>query len=414
VTARATRFPLFDSLRAIAALAIVGTHAGFPAALYTGHSDAGRFAARLEVGVAVFFLISGFLLYRPFARARLHDQPRPRSGPYAWRRFLRIAPAYWVALTVVALWLGSSGLFTTSGILNFYGLLMNYTGKAGYSPLVQAWTLVIEVAFYAFLPLYALLVRGLPGRTWTARLRTEVLGLAVLFAIGIGWKLVVLSNLDPNAVQETPELLALPSYFDQFALGMGLAVLSVWLERRGELPRVLAPLDRFPSLAWALALVAFWAASTQIGLTARFFELATTSEFMERHLLFGVVALGLLLPAVVGDQRRGLVRRVLGNRVLLFLGVISYGIYLYGGAVVYQIDRWGYRSLVPDLHSGIAMFLFWAIPAAAGAALLGAISYYGLERWALSLKRLVGPREPAPGEAIGEPSAVSAPPARAG
>jgi peptidoglycan/LPS O-acetylase OafA/YrhL len=414
VTARATRFPLFDSLRALAALAIVGTHAGYPAGLYTGQSDVGRFAARLEVGVAVFFLISGFLLYRPFVRARLHGQPRPHTGAYAWRRFLRIAPAYWVALTVIAVWLGSSNLFSTSGIFNFYGLLMNYTGRAAYSPLVQAWTLVIEVAFYAFLPLYALLMRGVPGRTWAVRLRTEVIGLAVLFGIGIVWKLVVLSNLDANNVQQTPELLALPAYFDQFALGMGLAVLSVWLERRDQLPRVLAPLDRFPSLGWLVALVAFWAASTQIGLTARFFERATTSEYMQRHLLFAVVALGLLLPAVVGDQRRGLVRRLLANRVLLFLGVISYGIYLYGGAVVSQLDRWGFRSLVPGTHSGIAIFLFWAIPAAVGAALLGAISYYGLERWALSLKRLEGPREPAPGETIGEPTAVSAPPARAG
>jgi peptidoglycan/LPS O-acetylase OafA/YrhL len=410
VTARATRFPLFDSLRAIAALAIVGTHAGVVAGLYTGHSDVGRFAARLEVGVPIFFVISGFLLYRPFARARLHDQARRNTGAYAWRRFLRIAPAYWLALTVVGIWFGSSSLFSASGLANYYGLLQNYTGKGPQSPVVQAWTLGIEIAFYAFLPLYALLMRALPGRTWTTRLRTEVAGLAVLFAIAVGWKLAVLSTMDPNNIQLSPELLGLPTFLDQFAVGMGLAVLSVWLERRGELPRVLAPLDRFPSLAWLFALVAFWAASTQIGLTALFFERTTEAEYLLRYFLFAAVALGLLLPAVVGDQRRGLVRRLLANRVLLFLGVISYGIYLYGGAVAPQLDRWGYRDRVPDLHSGITTFLFWAIPAAVGAALLGAISYYGLERRALSLRRLVRQREPA----LDEPAAVSAPPAQAG
>lgn len=414
VTARATRFPLFDSLRAIAALAVLGTHVGVVAHLYTGHSDVGRFAARLEVGVAVFFLISGFLLYRPFVRARMLDQPRRHTGAYAWRRFLRIAPAYWVALTVVAIWFGSATLFTPKGIPTYYGLVQNYTGSAPGNPIVQAWTLCIEVAFYAFLPLYALLMRALPGGTWTTKMRTELGALAVLFLFGVGWKLVALTAVDSNNVVLTRELLSLPAYFDQFALGMGLAVLSVWLERRGELPRVLAPLDRFPSLSWGVALVAFWVVSTQIGLTARFFEPATRSEYLLRHFLFALIALTLIAPAAIGDQRRGVVRRLLANRALLYLGVISYGIYLYGGAVAPQLADWGYRSVVPDnVNSGIVTFALWALPALAGAVILATISYYALERRALSLKRLVGPREPAPGEAVSEPTSISAPPAQA-
>jgi peptidoglycan/LPS O-acetylase OafA/YrhL len=415
VNARATRFPLFDSLRAIAALAVLGTHVGVVAHLYTGHSIVGRFAARLEVGVAVFFLISGFLLYRPFVRARMLDQPRPQTAAYAWRRFLRIAPAYWVALTVVGIWFGSSTLFTARGITSYYGLAQNYTQTAIGNPIVQAWTLCIEIAFYAFLPLYAVLMRALPGRTWTARMRTELGALAVLFLVGVGWKLVALSDVNPHDVVLTTELLALPAYFDQFALGMGLAVLSVWLERRGNLPRALAPLNRFPSLSWGVALVAFWVVSTQIGLTARFFEPATRSQYLLRHFLFALIALALIVPAVIGDQRRGVVRRLLGNRVLLYLGLVSYGIYLYGGAVAPQLEDWGYRSLAPDgVGGGILTFALWVIPAVIGTVVLATISYYVIERRALGLKRLVGPRDPAPGEAVSEPTAVSAPPARAG
>ena len=55
----------------------------------------------------MFFLISGFLLYRPFVAARLRGEPMPFVGAYAWRRFLRIVPAYWVALTATALLLRS-------------------------------------------------------------------------------------------------------------------------------------------------------------------------------------------------------------------------------------------------------------------------------------------------------------------
>src|SRR4051794_10069912 len=72
VNERAMRFPLFDSLRAIAALAVLATHAAVFASLETGTGTTlGQYAARLDVGVAVFFVISGCLLYHPFARARL-------------------------------------------------------------------------------------------------------------------------------------------------------------------------------------------------------------------------------------------------------------------------------------------------------------------------------------------------------
>ena len=54
------------------------------------------------MGVTIFFVTSGFLLYLPFVPARLGAEP-DLTGPYAWRRFLRLVPAYWVALTVIAL-----------------------------------------------------------------------------------------------------------------------------------------------------------------------------------------------------------------------------------------------------------------------------------------------------------------------
>src|SRR5919199_254708 len=109
---RATRFPMFDGLRAVAALAVLCFHAAYFAGIGVTDSPLRPYAGRLEVGVSVFFVISGFLLYRPFVRARLESEPAPHAGAYAWRRFLRIVPGYWVALTVVALWLGLPGVFT--------------------------------------------------------------------------------------------------------------------------------------------------------------------------------------------------------------------------------------------------------------------------------------------------------------
>ena len=115
LNARAERFPLFDSLRAIAALSVIGVHGAVTAGIYND-STLRQFVSHLDVGVQIFFVISGFLLYRPFARARLEGADRPATGPYAWRRFLRIVPAYWVALTVIA-WvqLDHAEVFTALG-----------------------------------------------------------------------------------------------------------------------------------------------------------------------------------------------------------------------------------------------------------------------------------------------------------
>src|SRR5438067_2583117 len=222
---RATRFPLFDSLRAIAALAVLGAHAAVFASLETSHSSVLRpYAARLDVGVAVFFVVSGFLLYRPFVLARTRGRPRPATGPYAWRRFLRIVPAYWVALTLITLWVGTPGVFTATGIPRFYGFAQAYSESTIGGGITPAWSLTIEVAFYVFLPIWAGLMVLLFGRDSRGSVRAETGGLILLFCIAIAWKLVVLGNGDAHHVEITPALIALPAYLDQFVLGMGLAV----------------------------------------------------------------------------------------------------------------------------------------------------------------------------------------------
>src|SRR5204863_520679 len=68
---------------------------------FTGRSGWGDWTSRLEIGVAVFFLISGFLLYRPFVGAALPGKPQVDTKRFLRRRLLRILPAYFVALTVI-------------------------------------------------------------------------------------------------------------------------------------------------------------------------------------------------------------------------------------------------------------------------------------------------------------------------
>src|SRR5205814_3425520 len=80
------RFPLFDSLRAFAALSVLASHtAGLTTFAYV-NDVLGPFTARLNVGVTIFFVISGFLIYRPFVSARMDGRAAPHLLAYGRRR----------------------------------------------------------------------------------------------------------------------------------------------------------------------------------------------------------------------------------------------------------------------------------------------------------------------------------------
>lgn len=409
---RADRFPLFDSVRGIAAMCVLVAHIGFFGNLFELDTALKPYSARLEIGVAMFFLISAFLIYRPFAAVHLRERDPIRLSTYGWRRLLRVIPGYWVALTVVALWLGSDGYifsltpitptFSGEGIVAYYGLAQLYFDEARAGGLPQAWTLSVEASFYAFVPLWAWGMRRAHIAWPDRRLATELAALALLAAASLGYKLAVVESGAAGEIATTPTALlsSLPAYLDMLALGMALAVLSVWVQDAELRTRALDALERWPGLAWLVAAVLFWFLSTQLGFTGEPRETMSSGTFFARHALLAAIAALVLLPAIYGDVRRGLVRRLLASRALLFIGLVSYGIYGYHLAVIIQLVRWGY-----DGEAFGYPWLGWLIVTVPASVAIGALSYYLVERPALSLKGLVPDRRAAPDQ----PGAVSAP-----
>src|SRR6478609_3087232 len=96
-----TRFAGLNGIRALGALFVLTTHVGFHSGAALNSTFNGLLS-RLDVGVAIFFVISGFLLFRPHMSGWLTSTPRPRTGRYFKHRALRILPALWVAVIAAA------------------------------------------------------------------------------------------------------------------------------------------------------------------------------------------------------------------------------------------------------------------------------------------------------------------------
>ena len=401
---RAYHFPLLDSVRGIAALAVVAAHSSFFMAL--GGSTA-LSHLHFDFSPRVFFMLSAFLLYRPWVRARLAEWEPPSSAAFAWRRLLRIAPGYWLALTVIAIWIGLPYVFSAHGIWTYYGLVQVYQPRWAAGGVAQAWSLSVEVVFYASLPLWGALMRRLPAGSNRDKIRQELLGCLALLLLSLVYKVAVTATGAIDGRGGVPLQLNTLTFLDDFAAGMALGVLSAWYEGRRDLPRALRLLDRYPSIAWGVALALLAVTSVAVGLFGRVAANISGPEYMARHYLLALIAVGLLLPAMFGEPGHGLVRRILANRVLNYIGVISYGVYLWHFAVLIQLQRWDFGRV-----AAVTTQWIWFPAGLAGGVLLATVAWYGFERPFLSLKGLVRSRPaPQPGEAITEPTKLA--PARA-
>lgn len=162
---RLGHLPELEGLRGVAAGSIVVYHVWVFSSgptLTWNLGPATAFMKPLQSGVTLFFVLSGFLLYRPFVSKQVSVRR------YLRNRALRILPAYWVVLLVSGLVLGSAVAHATgrgmvTGFLTQPKLLLtNIALSQGYDPhtaftgILPAWSLVVEVCFYVLLPIVAL------------------------------------------------------------------------------------------------------------------------------------------------------------------------------------------------------------------------------------------------------------------
>jgi peptidoglycan/LPS O-acetylase OafA/YrhL len=367
------RFAALDGLRALAALAILGVHAmqawspavSRPPGMYAVHVG--------SAAVVVFFVLSGFLLYRPFVRAAAALGPRVAWRSYLLRRALRILPAYWVALTVLGVAAGLPGVFGERWWA-FYGFMQVYSLGTAQQGLAPAWSLCVEVVFYAVLPLLAAGLATGSGRGGRWRPGRQVAAIGGLAGVSFALNVWLAAESSRPYLGST-----FPCAFVYLAAGMALAVVSVALET-GTQHRwaVWVQAACRPRLAWALAGAGFVVVVAGLGLshTATYPIPRTPAQSVAEVLLTAVA--GVL---VVGAAALGRGPAMLASRPAVWLGTVSYGLFLWHYPIV---DSLGRRD---DLRSLPLAPLVFAVAAVGASLAAAALSWYLLERPLISLVR---------------------------
>lgn len=323
-TRRAHHLLELEGLRALAAVAVLLTHAGFLSGA-TGRHILPGFLARMDIGVAIFFVLSGFLLYRPHASHVVTGRPAPAARSYAVRRAARLVPA-WLAVLLGTLVLvpesrSAAPSVWAANLLQLQSLKLEWDLPG----LAQLWSLSTEVMFYAALPLVALLVaRHAAPRGPRAHL------LALLSLAVATWVFRTLDGL--GALPEGWSWIrTLPAVGDWFVVGMLLAV--VLTDERLRRP-VAAVVQAVPWHLYALAACIFWVLTTR---AAGPYDLTppTPAEATVKHLGYTLVAALVVAPSVLGARTP--VSRLLSSRVLTYVGAISYGIFLWHLPLMFRV-----------------------------------------------------------------------------
>lgn len=336
------RFALLDPIRALAALAVLVNHANdFTHPLGTSGAGARLLTNLGRTGVAVFFVLSAFLLFRPFVAADFEGRPRPSVSRFARRRALRLVPALWVALTSLAVWPGLRGIPGADAPAH-YLFLQPYRDRWLGQGIIPAWSLAVEVTFYVVLAAVA--------ATRADRAPWRLLGTLAatwVLARGLGAAL----HAGPLVFYDT-----LLAWLPAFLAGMALAVLSV-LAPVGAVARAVRSAPAAPWLA-AAALYATFAVPA-VGDSPDAARLVQSA--------FGALVVA---PAVFAADRPGVVRRILTLPGLAALGLVSYGLYLWHYPLVAELDP----------GEGIGPFVVVALAAGALATAAATASYLLVER----------------------------------
>jgi peptidoglycan/LPS O-acetylase OafA/YrhL len=353
------RYAALDGLRGIAALVVFAIHVWIYQLPNTVELRRDSWEKTLlfegRVAFVMFFVLSGYLLYRAFARAGLGGSAPVAVGSYLVRRAARITPAYYVALAGTLILLALAGDVPGRRLVDAGELPMFFLFAQNYSPdtllklNAATWTLTVEVVFYLLLPLIGVAALRL-GRSP----RGQALLLGAFAFAGLAWNYAdYLAGWGPVASHTAI------AFLPYFACGMLVALLVETRRARGSRPfGAVVSAGLVAGAAAVLVANGLWHANGD-----------HTSLAME---VFADSAAAVAFAAVIASLVLGTGTGVrwMGWRPLAWMGEITYGFYLW------HIPLLVFARGTGVLPEGIVLGLV-VLPVAIA---FGAASWYAIER----------------------------------
>jgi peptidoglycan/LPS O-acetylase OafA/YrhL len=304
------------------ALVIIGVyHLGLRA---TYGTIPGILMSGLQLAVPMFFVLSGYLISRPWVRAFVLGRRTPSLRAYMLHRALRIVPVFWLLSALTLVLFGAHGS-SPLDLVAIFGFGQIYHGSGAASFLGQAWTIDIEVAFYLLVPPSAWLVTlatrrvlAATGRDLSKHGRIALLtGLLAAATLASAWLRGV--TIGSPGWNVSP-----PATFYYFGPGIALAALEIAFAGPVARRRLRGVAPVFGLCATVIAVLLARAESTDADAIIR-----------SRGAAAVALASGLALGALLARQLyRGDSPRWVDNQVTRWLGARSYPCYIIQTATI--------------------------------------------------------------------------------
>ncbi len=335
----------------------------------------------IDLGLAAFFALSGYLIARPFTRAFVLRTPAPRLRSYVRNRVLRVVPAFYLFTALVLARFGLDGTLASGSqnasepwqVLGQFLFVQGQTGGPAGVPIGPAWSIGAEVGFYVLIPIAAWLAARTASRLGSPQQR------ALFGIVAAGVVMVVSIALRAVDQYTFAWLTSPPAIMYVFMPGVAIALAEPLLAGRLR--------DR-PRLARTLAWGAFaFAAVAAVAYAMTDYDPRQTPihhALGQRALLAALCTGALIFGLIVLQLGTGSAPRLFANRLMLWMGERSYSFYLAHIWILLELDQ--LLGAGGSIATRIAVMTVVALPLTT---LIAALSYRYVERPFLERKRRV-------------------------
>jgi peptidoglycan/LPS O-acetylase OafA/YrhL len=348
---------ILDGLRGIAILMVVLYHVWLITWLDHSINLAGIninlnfFPETGFLGVELFFFISAFCLFYPYARYMFEEYKFQTVKEFTYRRFIKIIPSYYLSILLIMVFFQPNlGTLkdTLWNILTHMLLIHNFFPETFGTINGVFWSLGVEVQFYLVFPFLCMLFRKRPFTVF-----------AVMSGIAVFYRYYICFNFPDHA--DSYLLNQLPGFLDLFAFGMLAAYLLVYLRNHMKFQEKLAPFFTMLAVIMFALFLAILSWFEQI----KGIENSVLIWQIGNRPYFGFIFLVLTISSAFSLK---IWRTILANKVLVFLSVISYNLYIWHQLLANKVNEW---KLIPAATSDPRSDHGWQILFSIGAILVG-------------------------------------------